>query len=49
MTDIFLGRAGGTTQSIGDVYAVRPTRIRLDHNPEQPSIDVDEHVTVRAR
>lgn len=53
LTDIFLGRAGGATlsswaTSITEVYAVRPARIVLDHTPDQPSIDVEDHVTVRA-
>lgn len=50
---IFLGRAGGSTlstwtSSIAEVYAVRPARIELDHTPGQPSIDVEDSVTVRA-
>ena len=36
LADIFLGRAGGTVArpygpAIGEVYAVRPTRITLQH------------------
>ncbi len=38
LTEIFLGRTGGTTlrnfaRQIGEVYAVRPARIELDHGP----------------
>lgn len=52
LTDIFLGRAGGTTLSnfalaIGEVYAVRAARIALRHTPNQESLDVDQHVTAR--
>jgi hypothetical protein len=40
---IFLGRAGGTTLAnfarlIGEVYAVRPARIELDHTPDRRSL-----------
>jgi hypothetical protein len=46
LTDIFLGRAGGTTlrnfsRAIGEVYAVRPSQIVLDHAPDQEHIAVE--------
>ena len=51
LTDIFLGRAGGTSFSnfashIGEVYAVRPARIELEHDPAALGIRAGEHVTV---
>lgn len=53
LAEIFLGRAGGTTlanfaRAIGEVYAVRPARIGLDHTHPRQRIDVDDAVTVRA-
>ena len=53
LTDIFLGRAEGTTldnfaNAIGEVYAIRSARIRLDHTPSDQRIDVGDHVIVRA-
>jgi len=53
LSDIFLGRAGGTTlqnfaAAIGEVHAVRRARITLDHVPGRRAIDVDNRVTVRA-
>jgi hypothetical protein len=53
LAEIFLGRAGGDTfanfaRAIGQVYAVRPARIRLDHSPDRQRIDVEDRVTVRA-
>ena len=53
LADIFLGRAGGTplayfAQAIGEVYAVRPAAIRLDHTTGRQWIRVDDHVAVRA-
>jgi hypothetical protein len=52
LTEIFLGRAGGTTldnfaRFIGDVYAVRPARIELEHTPNNQRIEVENHVHVR--
>lgn len=49
---IFLGRAGGTTlrnfgRAIGEVYAVRPARITLDHRREKESIEVEDLVRVK--
>lgn len=53
LEDIFLGRVEcsnlGFLQKLADVYAVRPARIDLDHEPGSPEIAVDEYVTVRAR
>jgi len=48
---IFLGRAGGTTfenfgRLIGEVYAVRPARIALEHGPGREEIVVERHVVV---
>ncbi|MDQ3342898.1 MAG: DUF1326 domain-containing protein [Actinomycetota bacterium] len=53
LADIFLGRAGGTTltnyaQIIGEVHAVRPARIRLNHSPGPQRIEVEDYVTVKA-
>jgi hypothetical protein len=53
LADVFLGRAGGTTltnfaQAIGEVHAVRPARIRLDHTPNRQSIEAGDYVTARA-
>jgi hypothetical protein len=50
---IFLGRDGGMVLSnfaaaIGDVLAVRPAQIRLDHAAGQQAIEVGGAVTVRA-
>lgn len=51
LADIFLGRAGSHlelfSEAIGEVHAVRSARIRLDHAPDDPTIDVDDAVTVR--
>jgi hypothetical protein len=52
LTEIFLGRAGGTTlrnfaRLIGEVYAVRPARIELDHSPNDQRISAEDYVTVR--
>src|SRR5437899_1288633 len=52
LTDIFLGRAGGTTlrnfaRAIGEVYAVRPAQIALDHVPNQEHMAVKHYVTAR--
>jgi len=54
LADIFLGRAGGTTlanfaNAIGEVYAVRSASIHLVHDPDDHTIDVEDHVYVRAK
>jgi hypothetical protein len=53
LTDIFLGRAGGTSfrnfaSAIGEVYAIRPARIELDHAPRRWFMKAGEYVLVRA-
>jgi hypothetical protein len=53
LTDIFLGRAGGTVAqlygpAIGEVYAVRPARISLEHTTPRKRIDVLGYLTVEA-
>jgi len=50
--DIFLGRAAGGTlrnfaRLIGEVYAVRPALIELDHSPNGQRISAENYVTVR--
>jgi hypothetical protein len=50
---IFLGRAGGTVAelygpAIGDVHAVRPARISVEHVAPRKRIDVVGFVTVEA-
>jgi hypothetical protein len=50
LTNIFLGRAGGTTlrnfaRAIGEVYAVRPAQIALQHAPNQEHMVVEHYVT----
>lgn len=52
LSEIFLGRAGGTTlqnfaQAIGEVYAVRSARIELDHAPNTERIDAGPYVSAR--
>lgn len=52
LADIFLGRVGGTVlrnfaAAIGEVYAVRPARIALDHRVGRESIAAGDWVTVR--
>jgi len=52
LADIFLGRAGGTTlrnfaAGIGEVYAVRPARITLDHTTNKESMQAGSFVTAR--
>jgi hypothetical protein len=52
LTDIFLGRAGGTTLrnfalAIGEVYAVRQAQIELHHAPGKEFITVERYVTAR--
>jgi len=53
LTEIFLGRAGGTSlrnfaSAIGEVYAIRPARIDFDHAPRRWFMKADEYVLVRA-
>jgi hypothetical protein len=53
LTDIFLGRAGGTVSqlygpAIGDVHAVRRARITLEHVAARKRIDVLGYLTVEA-
>ena len=52
LTNIFLGRAGGTTlrnfaRAIGEVYAVRPAQIALHHEPNQEHIAVEHYVKAK--
>ncbi len=52
LADIFLGRAGGTTlrnfaAGIGEIYAVRPARIELDHTTNKESMRAGPYVTAR--
>jgi hypothetical protein len=55
LADIFLGRAGGTTlrnfaAGIGEIYAVRPARIALDHATNRESMQAGQagsYVTAR--
>lgn len=54
LADIFLGRAGGTTlrnfaAGIGEIYAVRPTRIALDHTTNRESIQAGAFVSGRTQ
>ena len=49
LADIFLGRAGGTSfenyaQAIGEVYAIKPARIELDHTPGKERLRVGESI-----
>jgi hypothetical protein len=53
LADIFLGRAGGTVAArygpaIGEVHAVRPARITLQHRRARKRIDVAGYLTVEA-
>lgn len=53
IADIFLGRAGGTVAqlygpAIGEVHAVRPARITVEHAAARKRIDVVGHLTVEA-
>ena len=52
LTDIFLGRAGGTAlgnyaAAIGEVYAVRRARISLEHAPGRWFMRAGDFVVVR--
>jgi hypothetical protein len=54
LSDIFLGRAGGTplknfASEIVEVYAVRPARIHLEHKHGKQRIQVSDSVEVSAR
>ena len=49
LADIFLGRAGGTplqnyAKAIGEVYAVKPARIELDHTPGRERLRIGESI-----
>ena len=53
IADIFLGRAGGTVArlygpAIGEVHAVRPARITLEHTTPRKRIGVVGYLTVEA-
>ena len=53
LADIFLGRAGGTVArlygpAIGEVFAVRPARITLEHTAARKRIDVIGYLRVEA-
>ena len=52
LADIFLGRSGGTVfrnfaAAIGEVHAVRPARIALEHTRGRETIEAGEWVRVR--
>jgi hypothetical protein len=54
LADIFLGRAGGTVArlygpAIGDVRAIRPARITLEHIAARKRIDVVGYLRVEAQ
>jgi hypothetical protein len=54
LADIFLGRAGGPTlrnfaAGIGEIYAVRPARIALDHTTNKESMRAGTYVTARTQ
>lgn len=53
LADIFLGRVGGTVSelygpAIGEIHAVRPARITLEHTAPRKRIDVLGYLTVEA-
>jgi len=53
IADIFLGRAGGTVArqygpAIGEIHAVRPARITLEHTASRERIGVVGYLTVEA-
>jgi hypothetical protein len=53
LADIFLGRVGGTplaqyAAAIGQVHAVRPARITLEHRASRRRIGVQGYITVEA-
>jgi len=50
LTDIFLGRLGGTTMrnfaaAIGEVYSIRPARVELDHTPGRQRVNAGVYVS----
>lgn len=50
---IFLGRSGGASlrnfaAAIGEVYAIRPAKIELEHAPRRWFMRANDYVTVRA-
>lgn len=50
LADIFLGRAGGDTQknfaaAIGEVFAIRPAKIELEHSKNQERMEVKGFVS----
>lgn len=54
LADIFLGRAGGTTlknfaAGIGEIYAVHPARMELDHTPNRESMKAGTLVSARTK
>ena len=53
LTQIFLGRSPGTARrnfaaAIGEVYAVRPAKIELEHTPRRWFMRASDYVIVRA-
>ena len=53
LTQIFLGRSGGTVRrnfaaAIGEVYAVRPAKIELEHSPRRWFMRASDYLIVRA-
>jgi hypothetical protein len=53
LADIFLGRVDGTVSkqygpAIGEIHAVRPARITLEHTAPRKRIDVLGYITVEA-
>ena len=50
LADIFLGRAGGGTlknfaAAIGEIYAIRPAKIELEHSPNQERMTVKGYLS----
>ena len=53
LAQIFLGRSAGTAKrnfaaAIGEVYAIRPAKIELEHTPRRGFIRASDYVLVRA-
>jgi hypothetical protein len=53
LAQIFLGRSAGTARSnfakaIGEVYAIRPAKIELEHTPRRWFMRASDYVVVRA-
>ena len=53
LEQVFLGRSAGTAKrnfaaAIGEVYAIRPAKIELDHTPRRWFIRASDYVIVRA-